>query len=334
MTFSGRFVLNIIEFAAMGGANRQKMLELSGFSAEELCDEELRVSAEVYNSIIEKAEEATGDKRIGLHLGEQLNLSAAGLISQITQTSRTVKEALEYCCEFAGLGCRALSLKLIEEKEHFKLQLTPDPFWLKNSPKSVMHTIDGYIAFSLREFHTLTRQKYFPLAIHYALPKGEGAEECFRVFNCDVQFNQAEYAIFFDKSQINLPVVTSDFDLLRVLVNHATTKLASIQQQQGFYSTVKKSILNLVKPDFPSVAQVAANLNVSVRTLQRKLKEEGFTYKTLLEDLKKEFALGYLKDPKLSIKEIAYLLSYADSTAFIRSFKRWTGKSPQQYRQS
>lgn len=332
MTFSGRFLLHIIEFAAMQGADRQFLLELTGHSPAELCEEDRRVSAEIYNRVIEEAVLRTGDALFGLHLGEQLNLSAAGLISQITQTSSTVKEALEHCCTFASLGCRALALTLVEEKEHFKLLLNPDLLWLNQSPESVRQTIDGYIAFSLREFHTLTRQKYFPLAIHYAAPQGLGTEEYFRVFNCDIRYNQKEYAIFFDKTQMRLPVITSNFDLLRVLVMHANQKLAIIQQEQGFYAAVKQSIVKLVKPDFPSLQQVAANLNISVRTLQRKLKEEGYTYKNILEELRKDFAFSYLQDPKLSINEIAYLLSYADATAFIRSFKRWTGQSPRQYR--
>lgn len=332
MTFSGRFLLNIIEFAVLQGADREALLLLSEHTPEQLCEEDRRVSSEIYNRLIEQAEVLTGDALIGLHMGEQLNLTAAGLISQITQTSSTVREALEYCCTFASLGCRALALSLEEEQNHFKLRLHPDPLWLQQSPRGVRQTIDGYIAFTLREFHTLTRQKYFPLAIHYAAAPEQGAEEYFRVFNCDIRYHQQEYAIFFDKAQVNLPVITSDYDLLRVLVMHANQKVAAIQQNQGFYASVKQSIVKMVKPEFPTLQQVAANLNVSARTLQRKLKEEGHTFKNILEELRKDFALSYLKDPSLSINEIAYLLSYADATAFIRSFKRWTGQSPRQYR--
>ncbi len=333
MTFNGRFVLNMIEFAAMQGANRQELLELTNLKAEALSEEECKLDEAVYNNVVERIEKLTGDTFYGLHLGEQLNLSAAGLISQISQTSSTVKEALELCCEFASLGCRALPLVLTEEQERYKLSLSPDPLWLQNSPISVRHTIDGYVAFSLRQFHTLTRQKYFPLAIHYVGERIKGAEEYFRVFNCEVKFNQKEYALFFEKAQIHLPIVTSDYSLLRILVAHANEKVIAMQADAGFYAAVKKSIVNLVKPGFPTIQQVAANLNISVRTLQRKLKTEGHSFKELMENLRKDFAISYLKDPNLSINEIAYLLSYSYATAFIRSFRRWSGHSPKQYRQ-
>lgn len=71
---------------------------------------------------------------------------------------------------------------------------------------------------------------------------------------------------------------------------------------------------------------------MSVRTFQRKLKEVGHSYKELIDELRKDFALSYPKNPDLSIGEVAYLLNYADGSAFNRSFKRWTGRSPREYR--
>ena len=79
---------------------------------------------------------------------------------------------------------------------------------------------------------------------------------------------------------------------------------------------------------------VARRLAVSPRTLQRRLKEEGLTYKAIIEDLRKEFAISYMQQPNLSVSEIAFLLSYADASAFIRSFKRWEGASPASWREN
>jgi len=116
------------------------------------------------------------------------------------------------------------------------------------------------------------------------------------------------------------------------LVAHAEAQLALIKQQRGFTATVKQSMVNLVKPAFPTVEQVASHLNVSARTLQRRLQEEGATFKAIMDELRKDFAIAYLKRIDLSISEIAYLLSYSDSSAFTRSFKRWTGQSPKAFR--
>ena len=79
-------------------------------------------------------------------------------------------------------------------------------------------------------------------------------------------------------------------------------------------------------------ARFIANLNISVRSLQRRLREEDLTFKSALGELKRQFTLDYLCNNRLIIKEIAHLLDYADISSFIRSFRRWMGVSPEQYR--
>ena len=334
MTFSGRFILNLIQFASAQGADGNKLLELSGISFDELCKEDSRVSSKIYNEVIENGVALTNDSYFGLHSGEYLNLSAAGLISQITQTSATVKEALEYCCDFANLGCRALPMSLIEKGDYYEISFTPDTIWLQESEISVKHTIDGFLAFTLREFHTLTRQRYYPVKVTFSNEIPKNITEYSRIFKCSLEFNSNKTAMYFRKEHIEVPVITSDYNLLRVLVSHATEKLQELEkeQEQGFYSIVLRSILRLVKPEFPTIEMVASNLNISVRTLQRRLKNESKTYQDILDQLREQFAKNYLKNNDLTVSEVAYLLNYSDASSFIRSFKRWTGMTPEQFR--
>lgn len=333
MTFSGRFVLNLVDFAALKGVERGMLLDLTGHSAAELMQEDLRLQSKVYNAVVERAVALSGDPLFGLHAGEYLNLSAAGLISQITQTSRTVKEALDYCCEFAALGCRAMHMTFSESNGRYRLVFIPDPAWQQESAISVRQTIDGTFAFTLREFHALTRYKHYPLAIQCSYEQPASSAEYERVYGCRPAWGQAQNAMIFDADHINQPIVTSDYNLLRLLVAFANEKMAAIAGEEAFVTVVKRSVINMVKPEFPGIDEVAANLNISVRTLQRKLREEGHTFKEIIDELRREFAFSYLRRPELHIAEIAYLLSYADASAFIRSFKRQTGLTPQVWRQ-
>ncbi len=333
MQFRARFVANIIQFAAQQGVDKNKLLALTDKSMQELCAEDLMVDAQTYNRIVEQTEVLSGDDLFGLHLGEYLSLSAAGLIVQIAQSSRTVLEALHYMVEYANLGCQALPYQLKELEQEWELSLSPNTSWLEASPIAVRHTMDGNIVFTLREFHTLTRQKHYPNRIHFSYPKPGRFTEYERLFNCPIRFGQPLTAIYLDKKQAQEKVVTSDYRLLQLLIPYAKEKLAAMEGQLGFATIVKQSIINLVKPQFPTIEQVAANLNLSVRTLQRRLKEEALTYKLVLDELKKQFALDYLKNKDLSIKEVTYLLDYAEPSSFVRSFKRWTGETPKTYQQ-
>jgi AraC-like DNA-binding protein len=82
------------------------------------------------------------------------------------------------------------------------------------------------------------------------------------------------------------------------------------------------------------IASVAKNLAVTTRNLQLKLKDEGTSFRKLFDEVRKKISIGYLKDEDASICEIALLLGFADQSAFHHAFKRWTGKTPGEYRRS
>ena len=332
MEFSGRFLYSMMQFAQSQGASISTLLAISGFSVEELTREDHLVDSLCYNRVIGKAIEQTGDDLFGLHAGQQMNLSAAGLVGQITRSSSTVKEALQYGCDFINLGCRAMPKQLIESGDHYRLTIKPIPLWLEQNEEVVRQTADGIIAFTLREFQELMLHKQFPIKIEYQWPKPSKHATYEEVFNVPIAYGQKETAIVFHKDQLEKPVITGDYEMLRVLVELANKKIAS-KGHSGFYNIVKNSVLNMIGPQFPTLEEVASNLNLGARTLQRKLKSEGYTFKNILENLRKEFALAYLRREDLSINQIAYMLNYSDGSTFIRSFKRWTGSTPLNYRE-
>jgi AraC-like DNA-binding protein len=331
MAFTGRFVLNLIQFASEMGADFNQLISITKYSKNELCNESVALDELAYNAVIEYSIKNTRDPFFGLHAGEQLNLSAAGLIGQITQTSETVKQALEYCCEFANLGCSSLPCYLNDCKTHYEVVYVPAEEW--KSEQAIQHTTDGILAFTIKEFKSLTHNKHHPIAIHLPWDKPSDLSEYKRVFGCPVLFNQTNIAVLLDCSHVEEKIITSDYDLLRILVAHAQLKSQRTALEIQFSSIVKRTVIQLIQPQFPTISEVSGHLNVSSRTLQRKLNKEGITYSNLIDDLRLEFALDYLKQPQLQINEIADLLGYADASAFIRTFKRWTGKTPNQFRE-
>lgn len=332
MAFNGRFVLNIIHFATLHGADSKSLISDTGLEIETLNTEQCQLESIAYNMVVKNCVSQTGDESFGLHLGESLNLSAAGLVAQISQTSETIKQALQYACDFAQLACSSLPMVLTEESEHYKLTLTPEPTWFSQSKSAVKHTVDGTLVFTIREYHELTRKKHFPLRIHLPFNRPKSISEYERLFQCPVYFSKEEIAVFFDKRHMDQPIITSDYKLLKVLVAHAEERIREINSKTGFFEQVKASVASLIKPEFPSLDQMASHFNMSTRTFQRKLSNEGHSFKEIIETLRKEFAFSYIERSELSVSQIAYLLNYNDSSGFIRSFKRWTGMTPKNWR--
>ena len=298
MQFRARFIAQGIQFAAQQGASPVQLAALTGLSLQELNTDDQFFPAGIYNAVIEGAVEQTGDPFFGLHFGDQLSLSAAGLIVQIIQSSATVQEGLELLVEYANLGCQAMPFSLEEHADEWELYLVPHPVWLQQSPIAVRHTMDGSMVFTLREFHSLTRQRHYPIRVHFAYPRPEKFSAYEKIFRCPVRFEQDRTALFLEKAHLKEEIITSDFRLQKILIQYAEEKLARLPASElsGFLQTVQQSVINLVKPEFPTIDRVAASLNLSVRSLQRKLKEEGYTYKRVLDELKKQFALDYLRN--------------------------------------
>lgn len=334
MKFRARFIANIIQFAAHQGVSRKVLLAITGKTLPELNDEELTFEAPVYNKIIEKIVSDTGNEYFGLQLGASLSLSASGLILQITQSSRTVEEALHYMVEFNNLGCQAMPFRLQQLDGEWQLSVHPSPAWEAQSPVAVRHTMDGMMVFTLRQFEALTRQRYEPRRIHFSYSRPANTKAYERLISCPIHFKQAATCLWLDERQVAEPIVTSDYQLLRILVDYAEQKLEKLHNTQGFKAKVRQAVVQLATPAFPTIEQVANNLNLSVRSLQRRLKAEQYTYQQLTDELKHQFSLEYLKKQDLSVKEIAYLLDYADASSFIRSFKRWEGSTPVEFRRS
>lgn len=332
MQFRARFLANVIQFAAQQGASPKQLLALTGKNETQLNDDALFFEADVYNKVIEEALRQTTDSYLGLHLGQYMSLSAAGLIVQIVQSSSTIAEGLEHIVAFANLGCQALPFTLKKAKEEWILEMTPNALWRKQSKQAVRHTIDGTVMFTIREIQSLSHQKYYPLRVHFGYEKPQKFLAYEKALHCPVSFGGESTQIVLNAEHVQEAVITSDYRLLKVLVEFAEAKLESLQEQKGFGQIVKNTIINLVQPQFPSIEEVALNLNMSVRSLQRKLKQDALTYKDIMDELKQQFAFDYLKNKHLSIKEIAYLLDYSDASSFTRSFKRWTGTKPKKYR--
>lgn len=332
MTFSGRFLINIMQFAAQQGADLKQLVAISGLPMEQLATEDLRVDAEIYRQVLIAALTATRDPLLGLHMGEHMNLTAAGLIYQIVQTSATVEDALRYCCDFANLGCRALPLSLRRSPTELIIELQADPLWMLTSPQVAHQTMDGTMAFMIRQFQGLTLNRCLPSSVQLPHGSRQHRSEYERVFRCAVTFGGTYAAIHLKLDHTKQTIITHDYALLRVLIQHAEQKLAELATQTGFPTIVKRSIMNMAGSTFPSAEEVAANLNLSVRSMQRKLFPLNTSFQALLEEVRCDLAHSYLKRPDLGIGDIAYLLGYSQPSAFVRSFKRWTGSTPTQVR--
>jgi AraC-like DNA-binding protein len=153
-----------------------------------------------------------------------------------------------------------------------------------------------------------------------------------QVFGSDLHFEHAVNSVEFSSDVLNYRISETDPSLLRVLAQHADKLLAGIQDEEDLVQKVKMLILEGLESGQSDAATVAGKLTVSVSTLKRRLKEQGFTYRELRDDVVEDIARSAISQTRVPISEIALRVGYSELSAFDRAFVRLTGTTPLKYR--
>jgi len=131
---------------------------------------------------------------------------------------------------------------------------------------------------------------------------------------------------------MDLPIVSGDSQLLRILTAHADDLLAERRSVTGLQSMVANQLASLLPSGESRAAMVAQQLGMSSRSLTRHLADDGTTFGEILEQVRQRFAARYLADDRMSVQQIAWLLGYSEVAAFNHAYKRWTGTTPRRTR--
>lgn len=151
-------------------------------------------------------------------------------------------------------------------------------------------------------------------------------------FNCVLKFNQPENGFKFDAEYLSYPILQTE-ESLKNFLHNAPLQLITMPNHG---ESVASQIRSLISPDvtkkFPSFEQICERLNMSATTLRRRLRRENVSYQEIKDICRRDASLVYLMRPELSISAVAALMGFTDTSSFHRSFKKWTGMTPKEYR--
>ncbi len=153
-------------------------------------------------------------------------------------------------------------------------------------------------------------------------------------FRSDIKFDQPENALIFPAYYLDYPLVQTEKTLHGFLKTAPYQLLVMVDDD----NSLKTQVIALIGRDSsrlpPSAEQVSRLLNMSVSTLRRRLLDENTSYQKIKDECRRESALNYMNSPQLSLNDVAELMGFDEPSAFFRTFKRWTGMTPSQYRES
>jgi AraC-like DNA-binding protein len=264
------------------------------------------------------------DASFGVRVAEALPAGALDLFDYIMSTAQTVGDG------YAGL---TRYVHLIYDRSNLRLSVEPPEARLVRSVVTPAPQYDEFIVtLLLVRSRQATGTDWTPERVTFQHPRHEGDDELSRVLGCPVVFGADAIELRFAARILQLRHVRADSRLLAILERYADGLLASLPSRGDLVASVSSSIARQMARELPSLSSTAEAMHMPERALQRKLAESGVSHSGLVDEVRRGLALKHIGDARLGVAEIAYLLQFADPTAFHRAFKRWTGEAPLHYR--
>lgn len=321
-------------YAAQRDISLEKLCRLSGIDLQALTSGgPVDISRKQFNDLWLNACHLSGDPLFGLHLGESLQLAALGIVGEIVKSSTTVGQGIEHAVALTPLITDLFGMTTERDAHTFTLRLTPDEAHRAASPFAFGQMADFFLVFAVHELDGLILARIRPERVTMPFAD-QAAVELERVLRCIPTRSGGDYSITFDVKYWDMPILTADYALQESLLQKINAVAPGRLTSDSWQDKVQQYLLKNAYLGIVPLEEIAANFNVSPRSLQRKLKDEQVTYQELADDVRKSLALHYLETGGYYAKEISYMLGYNELSAFSRAFKRWTGKAPGGYRRN
>ena len=271
--------------------------------------------------------EATGDPCLGLKAAAYVQPATFHSLGLALLASQNLEDALRRTARFSRIVSNAVDVVI----EHTPLGVKELVRFLDGVPR-VDEGIDLFMASTFKLGRMLTDIDHLPLEIHLCRDGTPAMLREFEAyFGCPVHFNAEENSLLIPHEWMQQPLPMANAELAR---QNDQVVVEYLRRFDGapIAEKVRAELISRLPAGEPARAAVSAMLNMSEKTLQRRLKDEDSSYQLILDQTRRDLAQQYLREPGVSVCEVTFRLGFSDQSSFTRAFKRWTGISPGEFR--
>lgn len=321
------YVQALAELIRSLGADTSDWLAMSGLTMARLEQPDASVSLPLFAQLAFDAVGITREPALGLLLGDRMHAASHGIVGFAVSNAGTPRQAVELLARFVRLRLPLLSVSQqsadgeVEVRFHEALPLGPmrGPV-LEATLLTIKRVLD---AISLGSCPIIQVAFPFSAPDHAPLTR--------TMFGCQVIFDAPVAAMRLPEQQLDQPLRRADAAAFREAAAICQRELDRI----GIGERLADRVLRLLverQNGFPSLAVVARMVQLTPRTLHRRLVEEGTSFRALLDEVRHRRAREHLRSGEMSVEELAFALGYNDPANFRRAFRRWEGVAPTIYR--
>lgn len=268
----------------------------------------------------------SGDELLGLRLGSGAGTGALEPSTMVALYSATFGEALTRLAKYKGLSCPE-EVRLERDGAtarlsfHWILAREPAPDLITDVAFASIHAI------ALRGAGRVIRPRRLELI------RGLSSVEPYaRHFDCEVRTGCATDALVYDREALDIPFISNNEALLAALAPAFDRRLEQLAEPD-IEARVHAALTKMMQGSRLSVESLALELDMSTRSLQRRLGDAGTSYQAVLDRVRLEMAKRLLSETSFTPGEIAFFLGFEEANSFHRAFRRWEGRTPSQWRE-
>lgn len=310
------------------------LLSRAGLGSTALDDPNGRIPFEAFDRICVVGSELLKDPRLGLKIGQSVRAGHLGSHGFALASCSSVEELIRQHTRYSVLTLDAAHVTF--ERNGTELVR----LWRSNLPGGaslgvLQDELNAAVTVSLTRW-LVSRDDLNPLWLSFRHAKPEDTRAYDALFRCPVRFEADETAIAIDARLASLPLPQANPQLRRVMGDLCAQLVERLGDslEPRWLSVARRAILDSFEHGAPEIDAIATAAGVSGDELRELLAQRGSSFRALVDELRHALALGYARDPSLSIVDVAYLLGFSEQSAFQRAFKRWTGQTPGEFRRA
>lgn len=292
-----------------------------------LAEPQARISIPRFMRLGHAAIQLSGRPDIGLLMGLHSQPAHLGLPGVTAQCAPTLGQAFDTLVRFERLTSQ-------NYRGHSSFQ-PPSTRFYSISPYNQFNlfVVDSALASRMQLGRQLTGGAARLREVHIEFAAPDHADRYEQVFDCPVLFEQAHNQLLWEPASLELPLLQSAPTTHGQLVELCQQQLHELTRHRHLRERVEEILSPQLHRRLPGLPEVAAQLGLPPWTLRRRLQAEaGTRFQDIIDEIRRDLAVSYIRDTETALGEIAFLLGFSSPAAFQRAFKRWTGEAPGQYR--
>lgn len=329
-------VYPVVEFAAvidamsLEGIAHQDLLARMRLSKAALTSPKTRISLNELAECFAYAAGHAPDPFFAYRAGLRLHVSAFGAYGFAILSSKDYRQTMRFAETYHRLVTPLTDIHFTEERGSGVWSFTPAVH------EKIDHLVYSFIVemvfgIAISLHRDVMGSLFRPRELRFAYPKPPHAAEYEQVFGSSVIFGRERNELVFDGAWLDGTPMLANEVAFATLRDFCKSQAAEFKGLEGVSGRVRQVVLEKIARSL-SFEQVAQVLNMSPRTLRRRLEDENTSYRQICDDLRMNMAIRYLRDTKLTVEQIADALGFSDSANFRHAFHRWTSASPHSFR--